>query len=98
MATGLTPEKQGITLSCDHIRPRADFPHLELEISNIQVIELGLNRTKSNVFIYDWRPFYWKWYYSIIRYTKILLCLLIIVGIIYGHIDYNWSSILNIVS
>lgn len=69
MATGLT-EKDGITLSVDHIKPRSKAPHLALKLSNVQVLELGLNKTKSNRANWDFRPWQWKLYYRIIKMTK----------------------------
>ena len=53
MATGLT-EDDGITLSVDKIKPRSTHPHLALKLSNMQVLELGLNKTKSNRA--EWEP------------------------------------------
>lgn len=85
MATGLT-EEDGITLSVDKIYPRSDYPHLALKMSNMQVIELGLNKTKGKRIIKDWRPLKWRIYYFIIRLAKalgvtlILLLTLFLVG------------------
>jgi len=72
MATGLT-EKDGITLSVDKIIPRSKAPHLALKLSNVQVLELGLNKTKSNRANWDFRPLRWKFYYFSIRWIKRLL-------------------------
>jgi hypothetical protein len=80
MATGLT-EKDGITLSVDHVKPRSKHPHLALKLSNMQVLELGLNKTKGARIVKDWRPLRWKAYYIVIRVIK-LLC---IPAIIYGY-------------
>ena len=71
-ATGLT-EKDGITLSIDHIRPRSKAPHLALKLSNVQVLELGLNKTKGARIVKDWRPLKWKAYYIIIKWIKRVL-------------------------
>ena len=72
MATGLT-EKDGVTLSVDHIKPRSKRPELALKLSNVQILELGLNKTKGARIVKDWRPLRWKAYYSLIRILKLAL-------------------------
>lgn len=47
--------KHGIILHVDHIKPRANYPHLELELSNLQVLCNECNLGKSNVDATDWR-------------------------------------------
>ncbi len=73
MATGLTEREHGITLSVDHIKPLSKYPHLAFRLSNLQIIELGLNRTKSDRHFMDWRPLRWRIYYSLIKSVKIIL-------------------------
>jgi len=71
-ATGLT-EKDGITLSVDHVKSRSKWPHLALKLSNVQILELGLNKTKSNRANWDWRPLHWRIYYQAIKWFKRLI-------------------------
>jgi len=74
MATGLTPN-DGITLSVDKIKPRAEFPHLALDISNHQIIELGLNKTKGTRYGSQWNflPLKWRIYYKLKKLLKTLI-------------------------
>lgn len=76
-ATGLK-EKDGITLSIDHIKPRARYPKLALSMSNLQVLELGLNKTKG-LREWDFRPRRWRLYY---KFKKLILCLLLVASIV----------------
>ena len=70
MATGLK-ESDGVTLSIDHIVPRSKAPKLALKLSNMQVLELGLNKTKGARIVKDWRPRRWRFYYFVIRVIKL---------------------------
>lgn len=45
----------GVVLHVDHIQPRSKFPHLELEVSNLQVLCEDCNLGKSNKDSTDWR-------------------------------------------
>ena len=69
--TGLT-EKDGITLSVDHIKPRSRYPRLALDISNLQVLQLGLNKTKG---LREWNflPLKWRIYYKLKKLLKTLI-------------------------
>lgn len=75
-ATGLT-EADGFTMSVDHIKPRSLYPHLELKMSNMQVLTLGLNKEKGTKHSprLDFRPLRWKLYYRL----KPIVALLVIV-------------------
>lgn len=81
--TGWT-EADGITLSIDHIKPRKKFPKLELVMENMQVMELGLNKIKSDRIMSksDYRPLRWKFYYLVIRLIKsgLLIAALLLLG------------------
>lgn len=79
-ATGLT-EKDGITLSVDHVKSRSKWPHLALKLSNVQILELGLNKTKSNRANWDWRPLHWRAYYQAVKWVKRLLVALLAVSL-----------------
>jgi 5-methylcytosine-specific restriction endonuclease McrA len=46
----------GVTLHVDHIRPRSKAPHLQLELSNLQILCEDCNLGKSNKDDTDWRP------------------------------------------
>ena len=88
-ATGLT-EKDGITLSIDHIKPRSKYPHLALKLSNVQVLELGLNKTKGARIVKDWRPLKWKAYYIILRVLKtslLVIALSFACAALLNHLD-----------
>ena len=56
-----------LELSIDHIKPRSKYPHLALRLSNVQVLELGLNKTKGARIVKDWRPLKWKAYYILLN-------------------------------
>lgn len=45
----------GNPLQVDHIKPRALYPHLALELSNLQVLCRECNMGKSTVDLTDWR-------------------------------------------
>lgn len=45
----------GVVLHVDHIKPRSKFPHLELDLSNLQVLCEDCNLGKSNKDATDWR-------------------------------------------
>ncbi|MBC3540635.1 HNH endonuclease [Rufibacter sediminis] len=47
--------KHGIQLQVDHIYPRSLYPHLELELENLQTLCRPCNLGKSNLFADDWR-------------------------------------------
>jgi 5-methylcytosine-specific restriction endonuclease McrA len=47
--------RDGIIIHVDHIKPRHDYPELELELSNLQVLCNECNLGKSNVDNTDWR-------------------------------------------
>lgn len=51
---GVTPA-HGKVMHVDHIKPRSKFPHLELTLSNLQVLCEDCNMGKSNVDDTDWR-------------------------------------------
>lgn len=40
--------KHGATLNVDHIKPRKFFPHLALDINNLQVLCSDCNHGKGN--------------------------------------------------
>ena len=88
MATQWT-EKDGITLSIDHIKPRLKYPRLALSMSNMQVLELGLNKTKSDRIISDFRPLRWRLYYK----SKWLLLL----GLCYAVATPSTHEVINAV-
>ena len=45
----------GITINVDHIKPRKRFPHLALDLGNLQVLCNECNHGKGNLFGSDWR-------------------------------------------
>ena len=51
---GRTP-KDGIILHVDHIKPRSNYPELELSLSNLQILCEDCNLGKSNHYEEDWR-------------------------------------------
>ncbi len=51
---GVTPS-DGAKMNVDHIKPRRDFPHLELQLSNLQVLCGACNQGKGNWDQTDWR-------------------------------------------
>lgn len=55
MACGSTPES-GAILHVDHIKPRSKFPHLRLDINNLQILCEPCNMGKSNKDETDFRP------------------------------------------
>jgi len=48
-------KSEGVILHVDHIKPRALFPSLELELSNLQVLCQPCNRGKGARDSTDWR-------------------------------------------
>jgi len=48
--------KDGTQIHVDHIKPRRDFPHLELEFDNLQVLCRECNMGKRANDQTDWRP------------------------------------------
>lgn len=48
LACGRSKEKHNIVIHVDHIKPRSIYPHLELEISNLQTLCEDCNLGKSN--------------------------------------------------
>lgn len=46
---------QGKVIHVDHVLPRSLFPHLELELTNLQVLCEDCNLGKSNIDTTDWR-------------------------------------------
>lgn len=52
---GATPQKDGITIHVDHIKPRRLFAELALEKSNLQVLCEVCNHGKGNWNQTDWR-------------------------------------------
>ena len=47
--------KDGVKLHVDHIKPKSLYPHLEYELSNLQVLCEDCNIGKSNKDDTDWR-------------------------------------------
>ena len=47
--------KDGVKLHVDHIKPKSLYPHLEYELSNLQVLCEDCNMGKSNKDDTDWR-------------------------------------------
>lgn len=52
---GATPSG-GAVMNVDHIKPRKGFPHLALEINNLQILCNECNHGKGNWDQTDWRP------------------------------------------
>lgn len=44
------------TIHVDHIKPRSKFPHLAMDINNLQVLCCDCNLGKGNNYQDDWRP------------------------------------------
>ena len=51
---GATPA-MGAVMNVDHIKPRKLFPHLALEVSNLQILCHECNHGKGNWDMTDWR-------------------------------------------
>lgn len=54
MCCGATPKTGGV-MNVDHIKPRKLFPHLALDINNLQVLCHECNHGKGNWDMTDWR-------------------------------------------
>ena len=59
MACGRTAQ-QGVVINVDHIKPRKHYPHLALDITNLQILcgdgpGGGCNAGKGNWDMTDWR-------------------------------------------
>lgn len=52
---GATAKESGQMMHVDHIKPRSKFPHLALDLSNLQVLCAACNLGKSNIDETDWR-------------------------------------------
>jgi 5-methylcytosine-specific restriction endonuclease McrA len=50
-----TRATEEIPIHVDHIKPRSKYPHLALDINNLQVLCECCNMGKSNVYDTDWR-------------------------------------------
>lgn len=55
MCCGATPE-HGAVMNVDHIKPRKKYPHLALDINNLQILCGACNHGKGNWDETDWRP------------------------------------------
>jgi len=84
MATKMT-ERDGITLSVDHIKPVSKYPHLAFKFSNLQILAVPVNSMKSNKTEIDYRPLSTRIKYGMIKY------------IIYSLI-FLWLLLTNIVT
>jgi 5-methylcytosine-specific restriction endonuclease McrA len=49
-------QKEGAILHVDHVKPRSKYPHLALELSNLQILCSECNIGKSDWDTTDWRP------------------------------------------
>lgn len=52
---GRSYRENGVIMHADHIKPRSVYPHLQLEVSNIQILCEPCNIGKSNFCDRDWR-------------------------------------------
>lgn len=55
MCCGATPD-HGAVMNVDHIKPRRLFPHLALDLDNLQILCHECNHGKGNWDQTDWRP------------------------------------------
>ena len=55
LCCGRSPNKHGIVVHVDHIKPRSKFPELELNPNNLQILCEDCNLGKSNLDSTDWR-------------------------------------------
>ena len=55
MCCGRTPSEHGIVVNVDHIKPRARYPELELDINNMQILCSSCNWGKGNSDTTNWR-------------------------------------------
>ena len=46
---------KGVQLHVDHIKPRSKYPHLALDLTNLQILCKACNIGKSNKHTDDWR-------------------------------------------
>ena len=53
---GRSPKIHGVVLHVDHIKPRSKYPHLALDINNLQVLCEDCNMGKKAHDETDWRP------------------------------------------
>lgn len=56
MLCGRSPRIHGVVLNVDHIKPRAKFPELSLDIENLQILCGACNKGKGNKYAKDFRP------------------------------------------
>jgi len=56
MMCGRSPKNHKIVLHVDHIKPRSQYPELELDINNLQILCEDCNLGKVNYYQTDWRP------------------------------------------
>lgn len=52
---GKTPQKHGIAIHVDHIKPRSKYPALELDKNNLQILCEDCNLGKSNKDQTNWQ-------------------------------------------
>lgn len=54
-ACGRSPGEHGVVLHVDHVYPRSIYPHLALQITNLQVLCEDCNMGKGNAHTFDFR-------------------------------------------
>lgn len=54
MCCGATPAT-GAVMNVDHIKPRKLYPHLALDVDNLQILCSDCNHGKGNWDMTDWR-------------------------------------------
>lgn len=52
---GRSPKADGVTLHVDHVKPRAQFPELALDLNNLQILCADCNKGKGAWDQTDWR-------------------------------------------
>ena len=77
MATG---ETSG--LNVDHIKPASKFPHLAFKLSNVQILHEGINKAKSDSYMWDFRPYKWKLYYKLVTTIKVIAVTLALAALV----------------